>query len=130
MRGPLYQDDYTPQLSGHETFPLRYGWLKKVFDAVQDSQDTEDNRFVFSGPEAIANFGVGKNMVVSMRHWAYATGIIRERPGQKHIETTKLGRFISWRRGGGPLHGRPFHVMVNPLAFVWPREEDDVVLVL
>ena len=32
-RGPLYEPDYKPQFSGHETFPLRYGWLKKAFDA-------------------------------------------------------------------------------------------------
>ena len=38
LRGPLYHGDYSPQLSGHETFPLRYGWLKKAFDAVQDYQ--------------------------------------------------------------------------------------------
>ena len=34
LRSPLYQDDYRPQLSGHETFPIRYGWLKKAFDRV------------------------------------------------------------------------------------------------
>ena len=44
LRGPLYQSDYQPQLSGHETFPLRYGWLKKAFDAVQDTQKEDDTR--------------------------------------------------------------------------------------
>ena len=34
LRGRLYEDDYKPKLSGHETFPLRYGWLKKAFDAA------------------------------------------------------------------------------------------------
>ena len=38
LRGPLYRDDYPPQLSGHETFPIRYGWLKKAFDAVRDTE--------------------------------------------------------------------------------------------
>lgn len=38
-RGPLYEDAYSPQLSGHETFPLRYGWLKKAFDAVARSEE-------------------------------------------------------------------------------------------
>ena len=94
LRGPLYRDNYSPQLSGHETFPLRYGWLKKAFDAVQDSKDEDDNRTVFSGPDAIARLGVGKNMVASMRHWAYVSGIIAEPSGQKRIETTALGRLI------------------------------------
>ena len=62
LRSPIYQDDYRPQLSGHETFPIRYGWLKKAFDRVWDTEDQRDNRDVFSGSDAIARFGVGKNM--------------------------------------------------------------------
>jgi hypothetical protein len=61
--------------SGHETFPLKYGWVKKVFDIVTDSRE-EDARKVFSTDDAIANFGVGKNMVSSMRHWAHNIGIL------------------------------------------------------
>ena len=80
LRGPLYRDDYPPQLSGHETFPIRYGWLKKAFDAVRDTEGQEDNRQVFTGPDAIARFGVGKNMVASMRHWATVTGIVADDP--------------------------------------------------
>ena len=37
-RGPLYQHGYEPQFSGHETFPLRYGWLKKAFDRVAETE--------------------------------------------------------------------------------------------
>ncbi|MEK7854647.1 MAG: DUF4007 family protein, partial [Acidobacteriota bacterium] len=33
-RGPLFEPNYRPSFSGHETFPLRYGWLKKAFDRV------------------------------------------------------------------------------------------------
>ncbi len=107
LRGPLYQEDYSPQLSGHETFPLRYGWLKKAFDAVQDSKESEDNRAVFSGPDAIARFGVGKNMVASMRHWANVSGIIAEPSGQKRIETTSLGRIIFGENGLDPYMENP-----------------------
>ena len=94
LRGPLYRDDYYPQLSGHETFPIRYGWLKKAFDAVRDTEGQEDNRQVFTGPDAIARFGVGKNMVASMRHWATVTGIVADDPGHRHISTTSLGDLI------------------------------------
>ena len=94
LRGPLYRDDYYPQLSGHETFPIRYGWLKKAFDAVRDAEHEEDNRQVFTGPDAIARFGVGKNMVASMRHWATVTGMIADDPGHRHISTTPLGDLI------------------------------------
>lgn len=57
-----------PVFSGHETFPLRYGWLKKVYDQVLSAGD--ESKTVFTRESAIADFGVGKNMVNSMRHWA------------------------------------------------------------
>ena len=107
LRGPLYQDGYQPQLSGHETFPLRYGWLKKAFDAVRETKDDDDNRYVFSGPDAIAWFGVGKNMVSSMRHWAGAAGIIEDTPGSKHIRTTALGGRLFGEGGLDPYMEDP-----------------------
>ena len=107
LRGPLYRDGYQPQLSGHETFPVRYGWLKKAFDAVGESEGQEDNRQVFSGPDAIARFGVGKNMVASMRHWATVTGIIADDPGRRHISTTDLGHLIFGACGLDPYMEHP-----------------------
>lgn len=68
--------NYVPHFSGHETFTLRQMWLKKVFD-----QRTENGRIkksIFTDDESIARFGVGKNMVASMRHWALATNLISE----------------------------------------------------
>ena len=111
LRGPLYRDGYHPQLSGHETFPIRYGWLKKAFDAVRETEGQEENRQVFTGPDAIARFGVGKNMVASMRHWATVTEIITDDPDPRHISTTALGRRIF---DGGSLD--PY--MENP-ATAW-----------
>ena len=58
--------------SGHETFPFRYAWLKKAFDAVHS------NPTALASDDAIAELGVGANMVRSMRHWALACGIVRE----------------------------------------------------
>ena len=43
-RGLLYQKGYTPRFSGHETFPLRYGWLKKVFDRVTKTEGEPDQQ--------------------------------------------------------------------------------------
>ena len=107
LRGPLYGDDYRPQLSGHETFPLRYGWLKKAFDAVWETEDKDDNRYVFTGPDAIARLGVGKNMVSSMRHWAVAAGIIRDASGSNRIETTTLGQHLFGDAGLDPYMEDP-----------------------
>ena len=107
LRGPLYRDDYRPQFSGHETFPLRYGWLKKAFDAVLGTEDGSDNRHVFTGSDAIAKFGVGKNMVASMRHWSTVTGIIADVSGQSGIATTPLGKLIFGAEGLDPYMEHP-----------------------
>ena len=106
VRGPLYQNNYRPQLSGHETFPLRYGWLKKAFDAI-DATETGANKAVFLDEDAIARFGVGKNMVTSIRHWASAVGVLAERPGVDSIETTELGRKLFRPDGLDPFMEHP-----------------------
>ena len=105
LRGPLHQDDYQPQLSGHETFPLRYGWLKKAFDAVREPEDDDNNGSVFLEEDAIARFGVGKNMVASIRHWATAAGIIRD--VSRHTVTTALGRRLFGPGGLDPYMENP-----------------------
>lgn len=93
-RGLLYEEHFRPQFSGHETFPLRYGWLKKIFDAVfeLESQGKRENtKDLFLSDDAIARFGVGKNMVASMRHWAASANVIGE-DEDKNIITTDLAK--------------------------------------
>ena len=126
LRGPLYRDGYRPQLSGHETFPLRYGWLKKAFDAVRDTESEDANRYVFTGPDAIARFGVGKNMVSSMRHWAVAAGVIQDASGSNQIETTALGRLLFGDGGLDPYMEDPatswlvhWHLCGRPTKTTW-----------
>ncbi len=62
--------------SGHETFPLRQMWLKKIFDQAIDGGVI--HKSTFADEKAIADFGVGKNMVASIRHWALACGVMFE----------------------------------------------------
>ncbi|QDJ49344.1 DUF4007 family protein [Bordetella hinzii] len=62
--------------SGHETFPLRQMWLKKLYDQALGGGIIRKS--TFSNEQAIADFGVGKNMVASIRHWALACGVIVE----------------------------------------------------
>ena len=62
--------------SGHETFPLRQMWLKKAFE--QGIPCGRVPKAVFTDENAIASFGVGKNMVSSIRHWALACDVLRE----------------------------------------------------
>lgn len=62
--------------SGHETFPLRQMWLKKAFDQAKTGDLIAKS--TFTDDKAIAEFGVGKNMVASIRHWALACNIMTE----------------------------------------------------
>lgn len=105
-RGPLYVDGYSPQLSGHETFPLRYGWLKKAVDAASAAKCSAREKPIFLADDAVSYFGVGKNMVASMRHWASATGMIRDEKG-RIIETTPLGRRLFGATGVDPYMENP-----------------------
>ena len=107
LRGPLYREDYRPQLSGHETFPLRYGWLKKAFDAVYASDGEPDAKSAFLNDDAIARFGVGKNMVASMRHWATVSGIIAEGSNSNTLVTTALGKKLFGPEGLDPYMEHP-----------------------
>jgi len=66
--------EFRPQFTGHETFPIRALWLKKAFDAVADGGD----KSIFTAPDAIVRFGVGKNMAQAMRHWLLASGFAQE----------------------------------------------------
>ena len=103
-RGLLYEDKFRPQFSGHETFPLRYGWLKKVFDDVYELEkqgQKSDAKDLFLNDDAIARFGVGKNMVASMRHWATSSNIIAE-DDDKDIITTDLAKLILADKGLDP----------------------------
>lgn len=104
-RGPLYVDGYSPQLSGHETFPLRYGWLKKAVDAASEAECSARGKSIFLADEAVSYFGVGKNMVASMRHWASATGMIWDEKGS--IGTTPLGKRLFGAKGIDPYMENP-----------------------
>ena len=92
-----------PQFTGHETFPMRYGWLKKVYDAVRETETHEENKSVFRDEKATARFGVGKNMVASMRHWGKSTDVIEERRNEKLIRTTEFGRMLFGFEGYDPF---------------------------
>jgi len=82
----------TLSFTGHETFPFRYGWLKKGVDAAVD-----DTAF-FSNERAMVSFGVGKNMVQSIKHWCLAANLISGERGEASARIeyapTALGQLI------------------------------------
>ena len=57
--------------TGHDTFPLRHGWLEKAYYMLD-----KNDKNPFSSDDAIVKLGVGKNMVNAIKHWAIATNFI------------------------------------------------------
>jgi hypothetical protein len=85
--------------SGHETFPFRYGWLKKGVDAVDKSPD------FFTKERAMVDLGVGKNMVASIRHWCLASQLIVDRADVEHrgqLIPSEIGKLIFLDGGYDP----------------------------
>lgn len=76
--------------SGHETFPLRQMWLKKV---IEQSVGNVIPKTAFTDENAIADFGVGKNMVAAIRHWALACDVMREIPSGYAITENAIAIF-------------------------------------
>ena len=107
MQASFFPVSFKPQISGHETFPLRYGWLKKAYDEVTNANSDTDNRAVFLNDDAIGRFGVGKNMVASIRHWAYATGILNEDSHSHVIRPTYIGKTLFNDDGLDPYMEHP-----------------------
>lgn len=58
--------------SGHESFPVRYGWLPKLYEAVQ-----QDPQIFSSDERAILALGLGRNMVKALRFWGDTFGLVR-----------------------------------------------------
>lgn len=57
------------RFSGHETFPIREGWLHKGLKLLNDDPE----RFL---DEEVADYlGVGRNMAKSIKHWLQVTGL-------------------------------------------------------
>ena len=91
-----------PAFSGHQSFPFRYPWLKKGVDGIR-----ADPR-IFGADDAMVRFGVGKNMVSSMRHWGLALGVLQEPPNVpgnrgRVLEPTDLGNALFNDAGWDPF---------------------------
>ncbi len=89
LRGPLGNSKYRPKFSGHDTFPFRYAWLTKLVNYLEDGKaqiikDSEKKRL-----ETITDFGVGLNMVKSIKHWSLATKVC-----DKEFNLTNFGKLL------------------------------------
>ncbi|WP_219722099.1 DUF4007 family protein [Deinococcus planocerae] len=85
MAIPVQSDLSKLGFSGHETFPFRYGWLRKAAIGAEVSPT------YFSQPLALVLLGVGKNMVQSIRHWGTATGMLVDL-GRGAVKPSDIGQ--------------------------------------
>ena len=85
----------TVSFGRHESFPLRFGWIAKGLNALND-----DPR-IFNREDATVILGVGKNMVASIRYWLQATGVARRCGASNTLEPTELGQIV-FGKGGDP----------------------------
>lgn len=77
------------KLQGHEKFGLRDGWLTKGFRLVDEGGE----RNVFISENATDVFGIGKNMVKSLRYWMRAFNLTVDRPNAP-VVLSDLGKTI------------------------------------
>ena len=83
----------TVSFGRHESFPLRFGWIAKGLNALND-----DPR-IFHREDATVVLGVGKNMVASIRHWLQATGVARPGDASKTLAPTEIGQIVFGKEG-------------------------------
>lgn len=76
---------------GHETFSIRKGWLNKGIKNVEKNPSI----FISKEENPMDIFGIGSNMVKSLRYWLQATNLTSEPTSGKRTQTlTKLGKII------------------------------------
>lgn len=76
------------KLQGHEKFPLREGWTSKALRIIPDMPD------VFLKKDATDMFGIGSNMVKSLRYWMRAFGLTIENASEG-TKLTEIGKIIA-----------------------------------
>ena len=62
------------RFAGHETFACRASWLHKGLKYL----NKEGSLSCFSKPDAVVELGVGRNMVLSIRYWLQAFGLVSD----------------------------------------------------
>ena len=76
------------KLQGHEKFALRDGWLNKGILKVADNKDA------FVGKDGPDIFGMGNNMVKSLRYWLKAFDLTEDN-GSSGVNLSEMARCIA-----------------------------------
>lgn len=74
------------RLKRHETFSIREGWIEKAIHYINE------NEKCFSKENGAAVFGLGTNMVKSLRYWVSAMNLVTFKKGNAYL--TELGKLL------------------------------------
>lgn len=77
------------RFGGHETFPVRTGWLSKGLRLLE-RQGGES----FDHVEIADELGVGRNMAKSIRHWLYVAGLALRTKRSEPVHLTPIGDLV------------------------------------
>lgn len=84
-----------PGFGRHRGYPPRYGWLRKVYDALLHDPAA------LRRPDATVVLGVGKSMVPSMAFWSQAFGLAAH-SGQDLVPTDRAHWLLDEETGADP----------------------------
>lgn len=80
------------KFSGHQTFPLRYGWIYKIIQEIVNGTSISSANTV---EYQMISMGVGKNMVLSIRHWIKTIGLVIDScDNSRDVELTAVAKAL------------------------------------
>ncbi len=85
----MTRDEKIIKLQGHEKFSLREGWLNKGLAKF----DRSSMSAIFLSKQAPDEFGIGANMVKSLRYWLRVFGLLEDK-GSAGARLTETGLVI------------------------------------
>lgn len=69
----MSNESSTLKFSGHQTFPIRYGWIYKIIQEVKAGRSISSKENI---EQQMISMGMGRNMVLSIRHWIRMLGLV------------------------------------------------------
>ncbi|KAB7653195.1 MAG: DUF4007 family protein [Shewanella sp.] len=78
------------KFSGHQTFPIRYGWIYKIIQEVMKGESISSMSNI---EKQMQSMGMGKNMVLSVRYWIRSLNLVTCNEHNEHLyELTPLAK--------------------------------------
>ncbi|MFV7770143.1 DUF4007 family protein [Shewanella marisflavi] len=103
----------TLKFSGHQTFPIRYGWIYKIIQEVVNKQSISNKSNI---ERQMQSMGMGKNMVLSVRHWIRALKLVTCVDNKEQIyQLTPLAEHLFTHKKG---HA-PYDEYLDKIGTTW-----------